>query len=130
MSDELETHQATTTLITYQKRLITHYSLLITHYSLLITHYSLLITHYSLLITHYSLLVLFVVVLEVAPEAFLRVHVEDDAGVDRQRIDVHRHRALIPIGGIDDAVNGLRLVDCVERPAWDDELGVDQLHLD
>src|SRR5688500_9555630 len=71
-----------------------------------------------------------VVVLEVAAVAALRFHVEDDAGVDGAGVDVHADGALVPLGEVADAMDGLQLVDGVERAAWDGELVVEMLHVD
>src|SRR5215212_3562925 len=70
-----------------------------------------------------------VVVFEIAPETSLRFDVEDDAGVDRPRVDVHRDGTLVPLGEVADAVDGLGLVDGVQRAARHRELVLEVLHL-
>src|SRR5579884_4437215 len=73
---------------------------------------------------------LLVVVFQIPPEAALILDIEHDAGIDRPRIDVHAHGALVPIARILDPVDRLFLVDRVERTAGHAELGGELLHLD
>src|SRR5687768_17376902 len=71
-----------------------------------------------------------IVVFQFAAITVLRVHVEDHAGVDGAGVDVHAHAALVPFGEVADAVDGLGLVDGIQRTAGDGQLVVQMLHLD
>src|SRR6266849_701542 len=77
-----------------------------------------------------SFIVLFVVVLEVSPETALRVDIENHARVDRTRVDVNAHRRLVPFGEVLDAMDGLPLVNSVQRTAWNAKLVPHVLHFD
>src|SRR5438128_4917821 len=85
----------------------------------------------GLFIPHPSALIpLFVVVFQVSPETALRVEIEDYARVDRTRVDVNAHRGLIPFGEVLDAMDGLALVDSVQRTAGNAKLAAQMLHFD
>src|SRR6202035_2198991 len=85
----------------------------------------------ELFIPHPSALIpLFVVVLEVSPETALRLDIEDDARVDRTRVDVNAHRGLIPFGEVHDAMDSLALVDSVQRAAGNAKLAAQMFHFD
>src|ERR1019366_7877333 len=73
---------------------------------------------------------LIVVVLQIAAEARTAFDVEDDAGIDRTRVDVHADGALVPLGEVLDPVNRLCLVDRIQRTARDAKLRAEVLHLD
>src|SRR5258708_5010734 len=70
---------------------------------------------------------LLVVVLQVAAEACTAFDVEDDAGIDRTRVNVQADGTLVPLGEVFDSVNGLRFVDRVQRTARDAELRAEGL---
>src|ERR1700737_3055876 len=55
---------------------------------------------------HWALLV---VVFQFPPKTLLAVYVEDDAGVDGAGVDVEADGALVPLGEVFDAVDGLGL---------------------
>src|SRR5437867_11502862 len=85
----------------------------------------------ELFIPHPSdLIPLFVVVLEVSPETALRVEIKNDARVDRTRVNVNADRRLVPFREVLDAMDGLPLVDRIERASRDAELAPQMLHLD
>src|SRR5204862_8102217 len=84
---------------------------------------------------YFVLFVLFVVssivvVLEIAPEAPLVFDIEDHARVDRTRVHVQAHSALVPLREVLDAMDGLTLVHRIQRPAGNAKLGAELLHLD
>src|SRR5258708_14443173 len=73
---------------------------------------------------------LLVVVLQIAAEACTAFDVEDDAGIDRTRVNVHADGTLVPLGEVLDPVNRLRFVDRVQRTAGYTKLRAKGLHLD